>query len=246
MYHFFAEPSDISGHDINLRGDNYNHIKNVLRMKPGEVISVSDGNSGNEYRCHIEGFTDDAVHCRLDFIKEAGTELPVRVYLFQSLPKGDKMELVIQKAVELGVTEVIPVASKRCVVKLDDKKAAAKVMRWNSIANAAAKQSMRQTVPEVREVMDFDEALSYAEKCDVKLIPYELAEDFSRTRQIISGLKPGCSVAVFIGPEGGYAEEEIAGAQAKGVIPITLGRRILRTETAAMVVLSWLVYELES
>ena len=215
-------------------------------MKTGEVISVSDGNSGNEYRCHIEDFTDDAVHCRLDFIKEAGTELPVRVYLFQSLPKGDKMELVIQKAVELGVTEVIPVASKRCVVKLDDKKAAAKVMRWNSIAEAAAKQSMRQTVPEVRAVMDFVEALSYAEKCDVKLIPYELAEDFSRTRQIISGLKPGRSVAVFIGPEGGYAEEEIAGAQAKGVIPVTLGRRILRTETAAMVVLSWLVYELES
>lgn len=246
MYHFFADPSDISGRDIYLRGEDYNHIKNVLRMKQGEVISVSDGVSGNEYRCHIEDYAEDFVHCRLDFIKEKDTELPVKVYLFQSLPKGDKMEFIIQKTVELGVTKIIPVASKRCVVKLDEKKARSKTERWRGIAEAAAKQSMRGIIPEIGEVLPFEEALKYAESLDIRLIPYELASDFGKTRDIIEGLKQDQSLAIFIGPEGGYAEEEIAAAENAGVIPVTLGRRILRTETAAMTVMSWLVYRLES
>ena len=245
MQHFFADPSDIIGHDIYIRGEDYNHIKNVLRMKPDEVISVSDGISKNEYRCHIEDFTEDTVHCRLDFIKEAGTELPVKVYLFQSLPKSDKMEFVIQKSVELGVTEIIPVASKRCVTKLDTKKAKTRVGRWNSISEAAAKQSARQIVPLVHDVLSFKEALKYSEGSDIRLIPYELAEDFARTRQIIDSISAGQSVAIFIGPEGGFAEEEIEEARDSGVMPVTLGRRILRTETAALVVLSWLVYKSE-
>ena len=245
MYHFFVSPSDIIDHDIYVRGDDYNHIKNVLRMKPGEVISVSNGTDDNEYRCHIEEYSEDAVHCRLDFIKAADTELPVKVYLFQSLPKGDKMELVIQKAVELGVTEIIPVASSRCVVKLDAKKVKSKTERWNGIAEAAAKQSRRKIIPPVKEVMDFRQALEYAGECDIKLIPYELAEDFRTTKDMIGSMKRGESVAVFIGPEGGYAEEEIEAAQNAGLKPVTLGHRILRTETAAMVVLSWIVYETE-
>lgn len=245
MQHFFADPSDIIDHDIYIRGEDYNHIKNVLRMKQGEVISVSDGVSGNEYRCHIEDFADETVHCRLDFIKEADTELPVKVYLFQSLPKSDKMEFVIQKAVELGVTEIIPVASKRCVTRLDAKKARSRVERWNSISEAAAKQSARRMIPAVHDVMDFKEALRYAEKADIRLIPYELAEDFGKTRQIIDSISDGQSVAIFIGPEGGFAEEEIEEAKDSGVTPVTLGRRILRTETAALVVLSWLVYKSE-
>lgn len=245
MYHFFADPSDIEGHDICLRGENYNHIKNVLRMKQGEVISVSDGVSKKEYRCHIEGYTVDTVLCRLDFIKEADTELPVRVYLFQSLPKADKMEFVIQKAVELGVYEIIPVVSKRCVVKLDKKKSAAKCSRWNTIAEAAAKQSTRHIVPKVHDLLGFNEALEYAQACDVRIIPYELADDFAATKRMIDSLNEGGSVAVFIGPEGGFAEEEIESAKKAGAVPVTLGRRILRTETAAMVVLSWLIYRFE-
>lgn len=245
MYQFFADPSDIADRDIYLRGDDLNHIKNVLRMKPGEVISVSDGISGKEYRCHIEDFTDSSVHCRLDFIKEKDTELPVKVYLFQSLPKGDKMDLVIQKTVELGVTGIIPVASKRCIVKLDGKKAHARAERWRGIAEASAKQSMRGIIPEVEEIISFEEALKRAGDCDIRIIPYELSSDFGRTRSIIEGLKKDQSLAIFIGPEGGYAEDEISEAEASGVIPVTLGRRILRTETAAMTVLSWLVYHTE-
>ncbi len=245
MQHFFTAPEDITDHDIYIRGDDYNHIRNVLRMKKGEVISVSDGVSGNEYRCHIEGYSEDAVHCRLDFIKEADTELPVRVYLFQSLPKSDKMEFIIQKSVELGVSDIIPVRSKRCIVNLTGKKALAKVERWNSISEAAAKQSNRNTVPVVHEIMDFKEAAAFAGACDIRIIPYELAEDFDRTRKIMDSVRPGCALALFIGPEGGFAEEEIAAAEEAGICPVTLGHRILRTETAAMVVLSWLVYRLE-
>lgn len=245
MYHFFAASTDILDRDIYIRGEDYNHIKNVLRMRPGEVISVSDGVTAKEYRCHIEDFTKDAVHCRLDFIKEADAELPVRIILFQSLPKADKMEFIIQKAVELGVSEIVPVASKRCVVRLDEKKAIAKTERWNAIAKAAAKQSARNAVPVVHDILSFNEALDRAKSSDVRLIPYELAEDFSKTREIINKQRPEGTIALFIGPEGGFAEEEIEAAKKAGVEPVTLGRRILRTETAALVVLSWFIYKFE-
>lgn len=245
MNHFFAETSDISGNDVILKGDNYNHIKNVLRLKKDDVISVSDGVSDREYRCHIVDFGEDFVHCRLDFIKEAGCELPVRVHLFQCLPKADKMEYIIQKAVELGVYEVIPVASKRAVVKLDEKKAIQRVARWNAISEAAAKQSKRSHIPQVMKVTDFADAVNGAAKLDRALIPYELASGFSRTREIVDGLSDDKDIAVFIGPEGGFDEDEIALAKEAGIEPVSMGKRILRTETAALVFLSWLVYRFE-
>ncbi|MCR5776823.1 MAG: 16S rRNA (uracil(1498)-N(3))-methyltransferase [Lachnospiraceae bacterium] len=242
MYHFFVEPSLIQGQDIYIEGSDYNHIKNVLRMKIGEVISVGDGLSDKDYRCHIEEYTDTAVHCRLDFIKESGVELTVRVTLFQGLPKSDKMELIIQKCVELGVAEVIPVACSRSIVKLDAKKEKSKITRWNGISEAAAKQSKRAIIPEVKSVMSYKEAIDYARSLDVNLLPYELAEGFDATRKIMGSIKSGQSVGIFIGPEGGFSEEEVKLAEEAGFEPITLGRRILRTETAAMVVLSWLIY----
>ena len=187
--------------------------------------------------------------CGLRFIKEEGLELASKIYLFQGLPKADKMELIIQKAVELGVYEIVPVACKRSVVKLDGKKAAGKVQRWQGIAEAAAKQSRRGIIPKVREVAGFGEALNYAGQLPVKLIPYELAgvegETMEKTRAIMKNLKPGEDIAVFIGPEGGFEEKEVAGAMAAGALPITLGRRILRTETAGITVLSILMYHLE-
>lgn len=143
MYQFFVEPWQIQDGKIIITGSDVNHIRNVLRMKPGEEIAVSNGIDGREYRCGIESFTEDEVICGLRFIKEEGVELPSRIYLFQGLPKADKMELIVQKAVELGVYEVIPVAVRRCVVKLDAKKAAGKISRWQGIAEAAAKQSKR-------------------------------------------------------------------------------------------------------
>ena len=172
-------------------------------------------------------------------------ELPSRIYLFQGLPKADKMELIIQKAVELGVYQVIPVAMKRCVVKLDAKKGAKKVERWNTIAASAAKQSGRGIVPEVMSVKTYKEALEMAKDLDVVLVPYECAEGMDHTKKLIQSIKPGQSVGIFIGPEGGFDPDEIVLACETGGQVITLGRRILRTETAGLALLSVLMFQLE-
>ena len=247
MYQFFVDPSQIllDQKKVIITGDDVNHIKNVLRMKIGEEFNVSNGIDGKEYRCSVEELGDDQILCTLRFIKEDGVELPVKVTLFQGLPKADKMELIIQKAVELGVAEVVPVACKRCIVKLDAKKEKSKLARWQGIAEAAAKQSKRGFIPQVREVMSYKEAIAYAKDMECKLIPYEMAENMSHTREVLGGIKPEDRVAIFIGPEGGFEEEEIQAALTEGIEPITLGKRILRTETAGFTVLSWLVYLLE-
>lgn len=245
MYNFFVEPSQIQGNDIIITGSDVNHIKNVLRMKVGEELSVSNGTDQKEYRCGIEEFREESILCRLRFIKEDGLELPSKVYLFQGLPKADKMELIIQKAVELGVYEVIPVAAKRSVVKLDEKRAAGKLARWQGIAEAAAKQSKRRIIPQIHTVMSMEKAAAYASAMDIRLIPYELAEGMEKTKELISSLRPGQTIAVFIGPEGGFEEKEIAAAMERGFLPVTLGRRILRTETAGFTVLAWLMYHLQ-
>ena len=245
MYQFFVEPSQIQGTKVVITGNDVNHIKNVLRMQPGEEIAVSNGEDGKEYRCGIEELNEDEIVCTLRFVKEDGVELPSRIYLFQGLPKADKMELIVQKAVELGVYEIIPVATKRAVVKLDEKKAKSKITRWQTISEAAAKQSKRRIVPEIHSVMSFKEAVNYAKEMPVKLIPYELAEGMEKTKELISNLKPGEDIAIFIGPEGGFEESEIQAALENGIEPITLGKRILRTETAGFTVLSWIMYQLE-
>lgn len=246
MNQFFVEPGQIREKKIFITGKDVNHIKNVLRMKIGEELSVSNGCDGKEYRGIIEEFTDDAVVCALAFVKEDGVELPSKVYLYQGLPKADKMELIIQKAVELGVYEIIPVATKRAVVKLDEKKSKSKITRWQAISEAAAKQSKRAIIPNVADVLSFKEALKECQKAKVKVIPYELAEGMDKTKEIISDLKPGQEVAIFIGPEGGFDDAEIEAAIEAGVIPVTLGKRILRTETAGFTILSWIMYQLEN
>lgn len=245
MHHFFVEPSKIQGNHIFIDGPDVNHIRNVLRMNPGEEVNVTDGSGEKVYRCAIAAIGEDTVELNIMWAQEKGMELPSKIYLFQGLPKSDKMELIIQKAVELGVYEIIPMATARAVVKLDQKKAAAKVKRWQAISESAAKQSKRLLIPEVKEPVKFSEALKLASDLDVRLIPYELAEGMDGTRQIIQSVKPGQSVAVFIGPEGGFEEAEVELAKEAGFQAITLGRRILRTETAGMTVLSILMYQLE-
>lgn len=245
MHRFFVEASQIEGTNIHIIGQDAHHIKNVLRMRPKEEILISDGDK-TEYTCYIEELLEDEVLAKVMFAKESGLELPSKIYLFQCIPKNDKMELIIQKAVELGACEIIPVAASRCVVKLDAKKEASKLKRWNGISESAAKQSKRMYIPEVTSVMKFQEALEYAKKIDVKLIPYELAKGMEATRECISGIQPGQSVAIFIGPEGGFEESEVQMAMDAGFLPITLGKRILRTETAGFTVLSILMYHLEA
>ena len=244
MYRFFVEPSQVEDHTIRILGSDVNHIKNVLRMKTGEEILISSGDD-LEYACYIEELGDKEVLAHVMYVQEAGYELSSRIYLFQGLPKGDKMELIIQKAVELGVHEVIPVATRRAVVKLDGKKEENKIRRWQAIAESAAKQSKRMYVPEVRHVMRFSEAVEHAKELDVVLLPYELAKDMKETKKIIDQIEPGQSIGIFIGPEGGFEKEEVDAAIHQGAKAITLGRRILRTETAGLAILSILMFRLE-
>lgn len=244
MYQFFVPSENIQGNRIVITGDDVNHIKNVLRMKVGEEIAVSNGEDGKEYRCGIASIGDEIV-CTLRFIKEDGVELPTKITLFQGLPKADKMEFIVQKAVELGAYEVVPVSMARSIVKLDDKKQKTKITRWQSIAEAAAKQSKRSIIPQIQPVMTMKQALSYAKEMDMLFVPYELADDMEKTRELFEEVKPGQHIGFFIGPEGGFDEAEIQLALDSGAQPITLGKRILRTETAGMTVLSILMYHLE-
>lgn len=244
MYQFFVPSENIQGNRIVITGDDVNHIKNVLRMKVGEEIAVSNGEDGKEYRCGIASIGDEIV-CTLRFIKEDGVELPTKITLFQGLPKADKMEFIIQKAVELGAYEVVPVSMARSIVKLDDKKQKTKITRWQSISEAAAKQSKRSIIPQIQPVMTMKQALSYAKEMDMLFVPYELADDMEKTRELFEEVKPGQHIGFFIGPEGGFDEAEIQLALDSGAQPITLGKRILRTETAGMTVLSILMYHLE-
>jgi len=247
MYRFFVEPYQIADNQIFVEGSDYNHIKNVLRMKIGEEVSVAVSGDDKEYRCGIEDYEEDRAVLKIRFVKENNVELPCKITLLQCLPKADKMELIIQKAVELGVFEIIPVSSKRAVVKLDDKKALSKISRWNGVSMAAAKQAKRAIIPEVKMPMSVNEALEYCNEADIKIIPYELSdnEGMDDTRQLFESIEPGQSVVIFIGPEGGFEDTEVDRAKDKGFKAVTLGKRILRTETAGMTVLSWLVYLLE-
>lgn len=242
MHHFFVEPEQIRDGQVRITGPDVNHMKNVLRMRPGEEFLVSGG--GNDLLCAVESLDVQSVGARI-LGEQPSRELPAGIWLFQGLPKSDKMELIIQKAVELGVYEVIPVATNRAVVKLDEKKAAKKTERWNAIALSAAKQCGRSIIPQVTQVKGFGAALEYAAGLDIVLIPYELAKGMEETRQLISSVEPGQSIGIFIGPEGGFEEEEIEKAVNMGALPITLGRRILRTETAGLTILSILMYHLE-
>lgn len=245
MQHFFVDASQVSEKTIWIEGPDVNHMKNVLRMRIGEELTVSDG-QGQEYLCQIQNFEEEQVQLRILETKVSDTELPSKIYLFQGLPKQEKMELIVQKCVELGIYAIVPVAMKRCVVKLDAKKGAKKVERWNGIAASAAKQSGRGIMPEVQQIRTYKEALEMADDLDVVLVPYECADGMAHTKELIQSIKPGQSVGIFIGPEGGFDPDEIELAKKKGGQIVTLGKRILRTETAGFTLLSVLMFHLES
>ena len=244
MPRFFVNPSQVGEDSIIIQGNDVNHIRNVLRMRPGDELSLSDG-QGTDYFCRIQSMERDVIRLSIENAWKSYVELPVRLYLFQGLPKGEKMELIIQKVVELGAYEIIPVRTNRAIVKLDAKKEAKKIARWQQIAESGAKQSGRGMIPAVKPVMGLAEALAYAKSLDGILIPYEKAEGIKKTREIIAGLKGKKSVGIFIGPEGGFDEAEVEAAMAAGAVPVTLGRRILRTETAGLTMLSILMFEFE-
>lgn len=232
MYNFFVEEQARQGDSFRITGADYNHIRNVLRMQEGDTFLVSCG--GTSCLCRLDGLESDAVVAQIVEEDHQNTELPVRFYLFQGLPKGDKMELIIQKTVELGVAGIIPVEMSRCVMKLDDKKKKARQARWQSISESAAKQSKRNVIPEVSDVLTYKQAIAKIKEMDLFLVPYENERGMAATRDALAAIKPGMSVGILIGPEGGFDPQEVTQAQDAGAIAVSLGKRILRTETAAV------------
>lgn len=245
MFHFFVSPDNISDKNVTITGSDVNHIKNVLRMKIGEKFIANDGN-GASYCCTISEICNDFISADIDDGQLESNELPVQIYLFQGLPKADKMELVIQKAVELGAYKIVPVEMKRCVVKLDDKKKKSKISRWQSISESAAKQSGRTVIPQVNDVVKYADALKIAQKLDLILVPYECADSVAKLKEKLDTVKSGQSIGIFIGPEGGYEECEIEQAKNAGGEIVSLGKRILRTETASIAALSICMFNIEA
>ena len=247
MFQFFVDKSQIHESEglAYITGADVNHISHVLRMKPGEQFYVTDGERQGKYLCALKSVSAEQVVCDIVQNITDTTELPCEIVLYQGLPKADKMELIIQKAVELGASRIVPVGTKRSVVKLDAKKAQAKISRWQGIAEAAAKQSKRDVIPVIGELTTLKEALKEAADFEVSMMPYENAEGMAFTRKLLEGIQPGQRVAIFVGPEGGFDESEVEAALSMGTKPMTLGRRILRTETAGLAILSMLVYVLE-
>ena len=245
MYHFFVEENSINGDEIIISGSDYNHAVNVLRLRTGEKIMVSD-ESGTDYYCTVGEADGTVLMVHIDEKSSENHELPARVTLYQSLPKSDKMELIIQKATELGVTDIVPVESRNCIMKLEPKKTASKIVRWQAIAEAAAKQSKRSVIPVVHDPMSFVDAVRQAEtESGVRIIPYEDERGMAGLCEAIISFIPGADIAVFVGPEGGYDRMEIRHAINHGISPVSLGKRILRAETAAISILSLIMVRLE-
>jgi 16S rRNA (uracil1498-N3)-methyltransferase len=245
VYRFYVSREQIGEDTICICNSDVNHIKNVLRLEPGDWLVVCDG-QGKDYVCRIQGIWQDHVELSVEKIQESGTELDTRITLFQGVPKKDKMEFIIQKAVELGVYEIVPVMMKRCVVKLErEEKIQKKVQRWQAIAESAAKQCDRGIVPVVHPPVSMEQAFDMASSLEYNMIPYELQDGIDAAREIVEEACTKSSVGIFIGPEGGLEKQEVEQAVSMGARPLTLGRRILRTETAGMALLSIMMFQLQ-
>ena len=244
MYKFFVEKSQMNDEAIRVTGSDLNHMKNVLRFKLGKEVLASDG-EGNDFLCAIEGYEEGYALLKVVHRVEMSTELPVEIVLYQGLPKKDKLELVIQKSVELGAAKIVPLAMKRSIVKLDEKSKVKKQIRWQAIADAAAKQAKRGIQPEVGIPVSMKAIKEELSSYDLLLIPYENALGMPYTREVLSEVKNCDRIGIVIGPEGGFDPEEINYLTGIGGKVISLGKRILRTETAGLALMSYLMIDME-
>lgn len=245
MFRFYITDEQVSDNEITIWGSDVNHIRNVLRLEKGDWVVACNG-AGKDYVSRIAAMDKENVTLEVEKVQDTGTELPTRVTLFQGIPKKEKMEFIIQKAVELGVYEIVPVMMKRCVVKLGDaKKSQKKRERWQAIAESAAKQCDRGIIPVVHEPVNMGEAIELAKELSYNVIPYELQDGIDKSREVVAHACTQESVGIFIGPEGGFEEKEVEQAIANGMEPITLGKRILRTETAGMALLSIMMFQMQ-
>lgn len=248
MRKFFVEENQISDSNIIITGEDVNHIKNVLRLEPGTRIKVCDRENSINYISEITTLSSNEVICKIVEKVEGVAESNVKLHIYQGLPKADKMELIIQKCTELGAYEFIPVEMKRSIVKVSGKDADKKVDRWNKISEVAAKQSGRDVIPKVRNIINIKTLINEINGYDLVLLAYE-EENVNHIKNELTKVKEDgkdYNIAVIIGPEGGLDPEEVNLLKEAGAKVVTLGTRILRTETAPIMITSCIMYELEN
>lgn len=247
MSKFFVKNENREEEKIKIVGTDVNHIKNVLRLKMGDEIQVCNQETRENFVCEIVEIHKEFVQTKIVEKVETVSEGNVELHIFQGLPKSDKMELIIQKGTELGVSKIIPVAFQRSIVKLSGKDEAKKLQRWQKIAEVAAKQSGRDLVPEIKEVIDVKKICHLVQEYDIILLAYEEEKENMLKNELLTmkETKENFKIAVVIGPEGGIEKEEVLLLKNAGAKVVSLGRRILRTETVALVVASIVMYELE-
>lgn len=246
MQKFFVDENQIKDDKVEIIGDDVNHIANVLRMQKGEQFLIGNNSTLETFLTEILNIEKDRVIVNIIEKLELQTESNVEIDLYQGLPKADKMELIIQKTTEIGVSKIIPVEMARCIVKLDEKDAKKKIERWQKVAEGAAKQSKRDKIPKIEEKIKLKDIQSKIDEYDIFLIAYEEEIENSLKKQLkMLNKKEKYKIGVLVGPEGGIAKEEIEMLKGENVKLVTLGKRILRTETAPIVITSNIIYELE-
>jgi len=248
MPKFFVNEDQIKGEQIKIIGTDVNHIINVLRMKDGDRVNICDINSKNNYIAEIIEKDSKAVKCKIIDKIDSGAESKIHITLFQGLPKSDKMELIIEKNVELGIYDVFPVEMIRSISKVDEKAKRSKVERWQKISEVAAKQSGRDIIPKIHDIINVKNVCNLINSYDIVLLAYEeelensLKTELKRLKKANTNMK----IAMIIGPEGGVSSEEVEILTAHGAKAVTLGKRILRTETASIALTSIVMYEMDT
>lgn len=238
MYNFFVEDNQFYNDKVDIKDENFNHIKNVLRMKVDDELIVSNREKGNSFLCKISEIGDNKIACNIIEEKES-TEPKVKVTLFQGIPKSDKMELIIQKNVEIGISNIYPVEMKYCIGKIKDNK---KIVRWQTISETAAKQSKRNIIPKIENQIAFKEMLEMIKEYDLVIVAYE-NEDKTSIKEVLEQSQDVKNIAIIVGPEGGISTDEVEALVANNAKEVSLGKRILRTETASISMLSMIMYQ---
>ena len=250
MPKFFVDDNQVTEEKIMIMGKDVNHIKNVLRKKQNDILTICNTSNMKDYLCEILKIDENYIECKIKEEVQNYVESNIHVTIIQGIPKADKMELIIQKSVELGVYDITPVEMKRCIVKLNDKDKQKKVERWQKISEVAAKQSERNIIPHINNVTNIKDICNLFIEYDIVLVAYEkenkttIKEELKKLKEV-HNINDKINIAVIIGPEGGLDEEEIEMLQKSGAKTITLGKRILRTETASLNILSNIMYEMD-
>ena len=251
MPKFFVKEEQIQENQIIILGQDVNHIKKVLRAKIGDELQICNSQNGENFLCEIDNLEEEKIICQIKEKIQEQVESNIEVTIFQGLPKADKMEYIIQKSVELGVYDITPVEMKRCVVKLNEKDKSKKTERWQKISEVAAKQCGRDIIPQINNIINIKNICNLIQEYDMVLVAYENEEKNTLKEQLENIKKQNNSkskvkIGIIIGPEGGLEEKDVETLKENGAKVITLGRRILRTETVALNVLSIIMYELEN